>query len=232
MKKSILVTGANRGIGLEAVRYYANQGWRVFAGCRSPENAHALNKMVHQFNDQINVIPLDVTRQKHITALAATLANQPIDILLNNAGVYGPTDTIFGNTQPDAWLETFRINTIAPLKIIEALIDNLSNSQDKTIVTITSKMGSIEDNGSGGSYIYRSSKAALNAVLKSTAIDLAPKGIKVLIIHPGWVKTDMGGPNAEISTEQSIRGISRVIDSTTIKDSGTFFEYDGSLVPW
>jgi len=232
MKKSILVTGANRGIGLEMVRYYANQGWHVFATCRSPENAHALNKMVHQFNEQINVIPLDVTRKKHIEALSATLKNQPIDILFNNAGIYGPTDAIFGNTQPDDWLETFRVNTIAPLKIIEALIDNISRSQDKTIVTITSKMGSIEDNGSGGSYIYRSSKAALNAVLKSVAIDLAPKGIKVLLIHPGWVKTEMGGLNAEISTEQSVRGISRVIHNTTINDSGTFSEYDGTLVPW
>ncbi len=232
MKKSILVTGANRGIGLEVVRYYAHQGWHVFASCRAPENAHALNKMVQQFNDQIHVIPLDVTRQKHITRLAATLANQPIDILFNNAGVYGPNDAIFGNTQPEAWLETFRVNTIAPLKIIEALIDNVRKSQDKTIVTITSKMASIEDNGSGGNYIYRSSKAALNAVLKSTAIDLAPKGIKVLIIHPGWVKTEMGGPHAEISTEQSVRGISRVIHRATIEDSGTFFEYDGSLVPW
>lgn len=231
MTETILVTGSNRGIGLELVRQYANAGWRVFACCRNPDKAKDLNNLANT-NKAISVHALDVSDTQQIKSLAKQLKNETIDILLNNAGIYGPDDTRFGKTDEAAWLECFHINTIAPMKMMEAFVDHVARSQRKLIAAMSSKMGSMADNGSGGSYIYRSSKAALNAIMVSAAIDLKPKQIKVAILHPGWVLTDMGGPNAEITTEECVNNLRRNLDNVNLANSGTFFEIDGSVIPW
>lgn len=228
---TILITGANRGIGLELVKQYAEQGWTIHACCRQPEQASALNTLANDYKD-ITIHTLDIADANQISSLKSTLGNTPLDILFNNAGIYGQNDAYFGNNDEAQWLDCFKINTIAPMKITEALVDNVANSELKIIATMSSKMGSMADNGSGGSYVYRSSKAALNAAFVSAAIDLKPKGIKVAILHPGWVKTDMGGPNAEITTEQCVNQLRNTLDNLTLDSSGTFFEIDGSVIPW
>jgi NAD(P)-dependent dehydrogenase (short-subunit alcohol dehydrogenase family) len=231
MNNTILITGANRGIGLELTRQYAEAGWRVYACCRHPGKGIELNDLTKEY-DQISIHKLDVTDHAHIQGLAKELKDQPIDILFNNAGVYGPSDARFGNTDVEQWLDCLRINSIAPMKIMEAFVNNVAQSQTQLIATMSSKMGSMADNGSGGSYIYRSSKAAVNAVMKSAAIDLAPQGIKVAILHPGWVLTDMGGPNAEITVQESARNLRGILEGVTMENSGSFFDIDGTVIPW
>jgi len=231
MTETILITGSNRGIGLELVHQYAEQGWQVLACCRRPDQATALNRLGEQFPD-ITTYALDVAQQDQVQKLAARLQDCPIDILFNNAGIYGPDDAIFGNTDEAGWLECLHTNVIAPMKMMEAFLAHVAASKHKLIAAMSSKMGSMADNGSGGSYIYRSSKAALNAVMKSAAIDLAPRGVKVAILHPGWVQTDMGGPNAEITVAESVGRMREILATITAENSGTFFDIDGSTIPW
>jgi NAD(P)-dependent dehydrogenase (short-subunit alcohol dehydrogenase family) len=231
--KTVLITGANRGIGLEFCRQYAADGWRVLACCRQPEKSAALDKLAGLYPGGINVHCLDVADHKQIEHLGQVLADESIDLLINNAGVYPDSDKSgFGHTDYAEWLQAFRINTMAPLKMAETLATQIAHSKQKTIVTITSKMGSITDNGGGGSYLYRSSKTAVNMVVKSLSIDLKPLGIIAVVFHPGWVKTDMGGPNALITAEQSVSGIRRVASKLVPADSGKFFGYDGQEIPW
>jgi NAD(P)-dependent dehydrogenase (short-subunit alcohol dehydrogenase family) len=231
--KTTLITGANRGIGLEFCRQYAAEGWRILACSRQPEKSDALNKLAAQYPALIKVHALDVADHVQIERLAQVLAQESIDLLINNAGIYPDSDKSgFGHTDYAEWMQAFRINTMAPLKMAETFATQISRSKQKTIVTITSKMGSIADNSSGGSYLYRSSKAAVNMVVKSLAIDLKPSGIISVVCHPGWVKTDMGGPNALISATESVSGIRQVISRLTIDDSGKFFGYDGEVIPW
>ena len=231
--RAALITGTNRGIGLEFVRQYAKDGWRVFACCRNPAAAEALNHLATQYPDQVIIHALDVANHAQIEQLSQALSNQTIDLLINNAGVYPPEQgDAFGTTDYAAWAYTFEINTMAPLKMAEAFIQQISRSQLKTIITITSKMGSIADNRGGGSYIYRSSKAAVNIVMKSLSIDLNSQQITAVLLHPGWVRTDMGGPDGLISTEQSVTGMRRVISGLNFEDSGKFYAFDGQVVPW
>jgi NAD(P)-dependent dehydrogenase (short-subunit alcohol dehydrogenase family) len=166
-----------------------------------------------------------------VAALAKSLADEPIDLLINNAGVGGPDDE-FGKTPANDWLEVLRVNTIAPLHVVEQFIGNLEAGQRRLIVNITSKMGSIADNSSGGSYIYRTSKAALNMVAKSMAQDLRGRRMIVVVFHPGWVKTDMGGAHALIPPKVSVAGMRAKIAALTPADSGKFFNYDGQPLPW
>lgn len=231
MTNTILITGSNRGIGLELVKQYTDTNWRVYACCRQPEHADALHALAGN-SDQITIHVLDVEDSQQIKSLAKKLQGVAIDILFNNAGVYGQGDANFGNTDETQWLECLRINTIAPMKMMEYFVDHVAASEIKLIATMSSKMGSMADNGSGGSYVYRSSKAAVNAVMKSAAIDLQAKGIKVAILHPGWVLTDMGGSNAEITVEECVGHLRRNLERVTLKNSGTFFEIDGSVIPW
>ena len=231
--KTVLITGSNRGIGLEFAHQYASGGWRVFACCRKPAAADALNRLANQYPERIQVYALDVADHRQIEQLSQTLAGQPVDLLINNAGVYPPDrGDAFGSTDYAAWQHAFEVNTMAPLKMTEAFIRQVSRSELKTIVTITSKMGSIADNRGGGSYIYRSSKAGVNIVVKSLSIDLSPQKIITVVLHPGWVKTDMGGPGALITAEQSVTGMRRVIGNLTLADSGKFYAFDGKEVPW
>jgi NAD(P)-dependent dehydrogenase (short-subunit alcohol dehydrogenase family) len=231
MKETLLLTGSNRGIGLELVRQYAAAGWRIHACCRQPERATELQALAAG-NPDIHVHQLDVTDHGRIATLARELDDQPVDLLFNNAGIYGQDDADFGNTDARLWLQAMRVNVIGPMKMMEAFVDQVAASRHRLIATLSSKMGSMADNGSGGSYVYRSSKAALNAILKSAAIDLQPRGIRVAILHPGWVKTAMGGPHAEISTGESVAAMRRILANMGTEDSGTFFDIDGSTIPW
>ena len=230
---NVLITGANRGLGLEFARQYAQAGWQVHACCRDPGHARELQDLAAQSGGSVSLHALDVADAGQITRLAAELASQPVDLLLNNAGVYpdarhssmaAPTD--------EAWILGYRVNVIAPLKMALAFAPHLAHSRRKLVVNISSKMGSMGDNSSGGSYLYRSSKAALNAISKSLAVDLAPQGITVLVLHPGWVVTDMGGPNALISPAESVAGMRQVIEQAGPHLSGCFIDYAGKAVPW
>jgi NAD(P)-dependent dehydrogenase (short-subunit alcohol dehydrogenase family) len=229
---SILITGANRGLGLEFCRQYGEQGWRVFACCRQPDTATELQALATQWA-HLTIHALEVSNFQQIDQLAAQLSSEPLDVLLSNAGVYGDNkEQGFGALDYAAWQETLHINTIAPVKLAEAFLPHLLQAQHPQIVAISSLMASMTDNSSGGSLLYRSSKAGLNAAMKSLAIDLQPKNIAVLILHPGWVKTDMGGERAPTSPEESIAGMRRVISEFTLKQSGSFLNYKGDLLPW
>lgn len=230
---TVLITGANRGIGLEFARQYAADGWQVVACCRQPQQAEALNRLADQYKDRFSIHRLDVRELAETDQLSHKLQDLPIDILINNAGVYPHAQNgEFGRISYDDWMEAFRVNTFAPLKMVEALVEQIACSQLKIVATITSKMGSIADNQRGGSYIYRSSKAAVNMVVKSLAVDLQPRGIIAVLLHPGWVQTDMGGRDALISTKQSVTGMKSILGRVTHSDTGKFIAYDGQHIPW
>ncbi len=224
---SVLITGASRGIGLELVRSFAADGWRVHACCRIPEKAKKLKTIA----GDVECHRADVTDGLQIANLARDLSGEPIDLLINNAGVYGPRDGS-GKVAFDEWGEVFEVNSIGPLRVAQRFLKLVSKSERKQIVNISSRMGSVAENTGGGEYIYRSSKAALNMVVKSLAIELADRGITVIAFHPGWVQTDMGGAGAAITPEESVAGMRRVIEGLTLADNGRFFNYDGSGIPW
>lgn len=225
---NVLITGAGRGIGLEFARQYAETGWQVHATCREPKSASELLTLP----GEVTVHKLDVTHPKQIGHLQRELEGVPIDLLINNAGVIGPREHSIGNMDYDAWEEVLRINTLAPIRIAEAFLDNILASEKKLIVSLTSVYGSIGSNNSGGSYVYRSSKAALNAAMRSLAIDLRDEGVTVVVFHPGWVRTDMGGPNATVTPQDSVAGMRALIDLLKPSQSGHFYGYDGAEIPW
>lgn len=226
---TVLVTGANRGLGLEFCRQYAADGWRVYAGCRNPGASPALSALAGE------ILPrrLDVSDHATIDALAEELGEQALDVLISNAGVYGDTPNHgLGRLDYAAWGDVFRINTMAAARLAECFTPALARAPRPVFAALTSLMGSMADNSSGDNYLYRSSKAALNAVLKSLALDLQPRGITVLILHPGWVRTDMGGPHALITPPQSVGALRSLIDGATPERSGRFLNYDGTDLPW
>lgn len=228
---SILITGSNRGIGLEFVRQYVRDGWRVFATCRRPAEADELHELATQYAS-LSIHRLDVTVPEDIRAIAWELEDTPLDILLNNAGVYIEKGTPeLGGLRYDDWLRTFAINTLGAVRMTEALLDNLDRSDKRLVATMSSHMGSIADIHDPGSYYYRSSKAALNAAMQGLAVALQAKGVGVLLLHPGWVSTRMGGRGG-ISAQDSVRGLRKIIDAFTLKDSGRFIQYDGKELPW
>lgn len=228
---TVLITGANRGIGLEFTRQYLERGERVLATCRDPAAATELQMLSKTF-PELKLLQLDVADNQSIAAFPQKLPGEAVDIFINNAGVYGPRDGKFGNIKGKDWLDVLQVNSVAPLLLTQALAGNLLKGKLKKLIYLTSKMGSIADNSGGGHYIYRSSKTALNMVIKSLAIDLAGEGFVVAVLHPGWVKTDMGGPAALIDTNTSVTGMIQVIDRLSPEQSGSFFNYDGSLIPW
>ena len=223
-----LITGANRGLGLEFAKQYAADDWKVIATCRRPDAAEALATL----EGSIQIYPLDVTDFARVEQLARKLSGEAIDLLINNAGGSGPRVTTYNSVDYAAWSEVLRVNTMAPLKMSAAFVDHLARGQDRKIVTISSKMGSMADNTSGGAYIYRSSKAAVNAVMKSLSMDLRDQNLIVVVLNPGWVRTEMGGPGATIDAFESVAGMRDVIDNLSIEDSGRFLHYDGTEISW
>ncbi|GAB6053162.1 SDR family oxidoreductase [Magnetospira thiophila] len=225
---TILITGANKGIGLEFARQCAAEGWRVLATCREPKKAKALKAI----QGDVVIRDLDVMDFDRIYTLAKAWKKESIDLLLLNAGVYGPRPCTLGGLDYQAWEEVFWTNVMAPVKVAEAFLDQVAHSQGRQIAVLSSKMGSMTDNSSGGSYIYRSSKAALNAAMKSLSVDLMKRGICVVMMHPGWVRTDMGGPNALIDVDQSVHGLRQVLSRPPAELNGRFINYDGQEIPW
>ncbi len=225
---TVLITGSNRGLGLELVRQYAADGWSVVATCRNPIGVGALAEI----SGDIAVYGLDVTDDVSIQRFAGDLAGRPVDVLINNAGVYGPRDVHADDVDVATWMTVFHVNSMAPLMVARALIPNVHASDRKTIVNISSIMGSIAEGAGGSEYIYRSSKAALNMVMASYAKEVADKGVTVAMFHPGWVRTDMGGPNASLSPAESIETLRRSIEELTFSDTGCFRNYDGSAMSW
>lgn len=237
----IVITGASRGIGLELTRQYVLEGLtdgqtcRVIATCRNLQRAPRLKRLLEELSEQqkdnLVIQELDVTDEASVRAFALSLAGQPVDLLINNAGVYGPNAPLLP-VDIKKWQEVLRLNCIAPVNLSQQLFENLKLSQAAKIVTISSDMGSISSNTGGGAYLYRSSKAALNAAMYSLSIDLKELGICVMMLHPGHVMTEMGGPNAKLPVTESALGLRKVIDTTSIADSGAFKNWKGEIMPW
>lgn len=231
-KKTVLITGANRGIGLEHTRLFAVRGIHVFATARSPDTADDLAKLADIHPGQITILAYDATEPDASAALKRVIGDKPIDLLLANAGAMGVSGQSFGSVDVEVMLNLVRISALAPLKLVEALVDNITSSDRKLIAFQSSLMGSIGDNGSGGFYAFRVSKAALNMIAKGVSNYLRSRDVIAVTLHPGWVKTRMGGKNAPVTVEQSVAGQQRLLDSLTPKDSGHFFNFDGKKLPW
>ena len=217
----VLITGANRGLGLEFARRYAASGWEVIGTARDPGDADELRRIAR-------VEPLDATDLGRVTGFGDVLAGTPLDLLIANAGTYGPRRIATAEDGED-WLETLNVMAVSPVLLAEALLPNLQAADGKA-VAITSRMGSIDDNTSGGFIAYRSAKAALNAAWTSLAIDTA--GLAFALLHPGWVQTRMGGAQAPLTVEASVAGMMRVIKGLRPAGRAPFLDYQGETVPW
>lgn len=228
---TLVLTGANRGIGLELARRFLAQGrWRIHAGCRAPERAEALADLAAAHPDRLTVHALDVTDGASVAAFAQALGETPVDVLLNNAGVLNPHQAL-DDLDFAAWERELQVNTLAPMRMALALRPQLLRAETPRIVTISSQMGSLARPRSG-SYAYRSSKAAVNKAMQGLAVDLQEEGICVVVMHPGWVRTDMGGTSAEIDPQESAAGIFSVATGLTLADTGRFLQWNGEEHPW
>lgn len=228
---TVLVTGASRGLGLEFVRQYAGDGADVLACVRDPVTSTVLNELAQAANGRITVYRLDVGSEKSLASFKSELAARPIDILINNAGVYGGDAQELGKIDYAGWLDTLNINTLGPIRVLEALQANLTAGHDRKVIAISSAMGS-NDRHKGNALLYRSSKAALNNAIKGASIALKSEGIIAVVVHPGWVRTDMGGPTATLAADHAVASMRNLISRLCPTDSGTFFNYDGDEIPW
>jgi len=230
----VLVTGASRGLGLEFVRQYLDAGATVFAGCRDPRRADGLREFEDAHGDRLVVRALDVRDREAIDALAGWIAETGdgrLDVLVNNAGT-SPRGEEFSNIRAEDMLAVLRVNTVAPLIVAQRCHALLSRSPRPRIANISSSMGSLAMKDYGRHYSYASGKAALNMITRAEACDLADDGIIVVSLHPGWVRTDLGGPKADLSPEESVEGMIGVIDRLESKDSGKFLTWQGEEHPW
>ncbi len=238
---TVLITGANRGLGLEFASQYAADGWDVIACARRPEEAAALQEIAEGDAHRLEVHPLDVADHSSVDALAATLEGRPIDVLINSAGTMGRGDFAkvglamdrFGEADYEDWTQVLRVNLLGPMKMAEAFIENVAASEQKKLVTLSSVIGSIASNTIGGLYSYRASKAGLNAIMRAMAIDLGrSRGVIAIPLHPGWVRTDLGGPRADIDAPESVAGMRKLIAGLDKDAAGRFWMYDGTELPW
>jgi NAD(P)-dependent dehydrogenase (short-subunit alcohol dehydrogenase family) len=219
--KTVLITGANRGIGLALAHEYINHGWHVIAVCRKT------SAELSETSAQI-ITDIDVTQLADVHALAQTLTAIKIDVLINNAGIFLYEQ--LGNIDYDTVTQQFLVNAQAPLQVTEALLGNLNDGAK--IAFITSRMGSIADNSSGGYYGYRMSKAALNAGAKSLSLDLKPRGIAVALLHPGYVQTAMVNFGGDISAAESAQRLTQRIAELNINNTGGFWHSNGERLEW
>ena len=229
--RTVLITGANRGIGLEFVRQYAENGWRVIATCRDPSAADEASQLAAQ-HETVTLHPLEVTDSAAVSALAAELKGTAIDVLLLNAGVMGKDSLALGQLDPSDFLEVMNVNVVTPAMGLQAFRDHVLASDRKIVVGMGSFLGSIASNSDGGLYSYRASKSAIHSIMRAASVDLRAAGGIAIAMHPGWVQTDMGGPDATISTEESVSGMIRVIDGLSAADSGRLLTYSGEELPW
>lgn len=218
---TILITGGNRGIGRELVKAYETDGWRVIATAREPAAAGL----------DCECLELDVAAPDSVANLKATLEGVAIDVLWNNAGVYLDKNTSLWELDYDRWAETMLVNVLSPIRIAAALADNVAASDGKVMAFTSSIMASLARSPSGA-YAYRSSKTALNMAVTCLTKDVADRGIATVLLHPGWVRTDMGGSNADIDAETSATGMKQVVDGLTMDRSGAFLNYDGTEIDW
>jgi NAD(P)-dependent dehydrogenase (short-subunit alcohol dehydrogenase family) len=225
---SVLITGASRGLGLELARQYAADRWTVYATCRNPSNARELANIAS--GSSISVLQMEVTDGASIERAARAVAG-PIDVLVNNAGIIGGSQS-FGHMDYEAWEDVLRVNTLAPLRVTEAFAAHLERSDRRLLATITSGLASITDNTSGGWIGYRSSKAAVNMVMRSLAVGLASRRITCVVVSPGWVQTDMGGASATLTPAESVSALRRLFERLGPSDSGKFFSHEGRELPW
>lgn len=230
--KTVLITGANRGIGLGHAQRFAQRGIEVFATTRAPESAEELKALAHAHPGKFTVLHYDASEPDAPSALKAALSDTPIDLVLANAGASGESGQALGNIHVEGVLELIRVNALAPLKLVEALIYNITLSERKLIAFQSSQMGSVGNNHSGGSYEYRLSKSALNMIARNVSNDLKPRGVIAVALHPGWVQTRMGGASAPISVQASVAGQQKLFDTLASEHSGRFFNYDGTELPW
>lgn len=233
----ILITGANRGLGLEFVRQYLKRGERVVAGCRAPGAADALQKLRSRYPDNLLILRLDVTKSDVRKRAHSRIEKKfgGLDLLINNAGIRsgGEEDSYtLGELNGEDMLKVFKVNAVSPLMMVEQFADLLAQGESAKIVNITSFLGSIESKTWVFRYSYCASKAALNMFSKMLSLELEEEGIIVVALHPGYVRTSLGGRNAPLSPRQSIEGMIKVIDSLKMKDSGRFLGWDGGEVPW
>jgi NAD(P)-dependent dehydrogenase (short-subunit alcohol dehydrogenase family) len=228
---NVLITGANRGIGLELAKQYAEAGDRVFAFCRAPGAAAALNDLARASAGRVSVHAMDVADENSIRAAAKTVGDQQIDILINNAGIRGGEKQSLEDTDNTTdWIEAFKVMAIGPFRVVQAFLKNLRAADNPKVMTVTSQMGA-STWPMGGSYAYGSAKAAVNRVMIALAHDLKGQLI-VALIHPGWVRTDMGGAKADIAPEESAAGIRKVIAGLMKADSGKFYKWNGDVHAW
>lgn len=222
---TVLITGANRGIGLELARQYSEAGFRVIGTAREPASAKALAAT------GADVFELDVTDQASVDRLAGDLAGRPIDMLINNAGIQ-PLMWTLAEIDLEDFERALQVNTLGPVRVTRALIPNLRSGSGRKVINITTNLSSIAGNTEGGFYGYRESKAALNMFTKSLAAELGEEGFICIVLHPGWVRTDLGGPDAPLDVRESVRGMRRVIDNLSPNDNGTFRTYAGEQMAW
>lgn len=231
-QNTYFITGCNRGLGLEFVRQLLGRGDRVIATCRDIATSSDLTELTLANSGRLSLVEMDVADEASMREGVDLLNGEPIDVFINNAGIYGPRDANFGGVNGAAMADVLYTNAVAPMLLTQLLIDNVRKGSGKKLVYIGSKMGSIDDNARGGSYIYRSSKTALNSVVKSLAVDLAPEGIAAAVLHPGWVRTDMGGPSGLIDAPESVSGMLAVVDGLSAANTGRFLNYDGADIAW
>lgn len=237
-KDTVLVTGANRGLGFEFTQQYAQRGWRVVATCRDPAKAEQLNALAAD-NPDILVERIDVVDHRSIDDLAQKYRNMPIDVLLNNAGIGGGIENqLFGKLNYETYYEVIAVNCVGPMKMAESFRDHVKAGKQKKIITVSSSQGSISEVTMPMLYWYRSSKSALNMLMTNLALQLKRREIIVGLVTPGATATDFIAPEFR----KRIKGIRepavaaadmiRNIDRFTIENTGTFFNYDGGIVPW
>ncbi len=233
------VTGSSRGIGLEFVRQYAANGAEVIATCRAPDEAHDLQDIAKTSDGRVLIDQLDVTDAASVNALAQKYLGKPIDILINNAGVPGPrgpnneklNDQKFGTLNYEAWLDVMNVNTLGPIRVAEAFVENVALGHEKKIVTLSSTMGSIQEMPYP-IFLYCTSKTALNKAISILAVALKDRNIIAALFCPGHVKTELGGEGASVEVEDSVAGLRKLFSQLTMEDSGTYTRYNGEIVAW
>jgi len=222
---TVLITGANRGIGLELARQYSAEGWQVIGTARKPDAATELRAL------DVQILQLDVTDQESVARLAQSLEDRSIDVLINNAGIL-PMVRSIAAIDFDQFNYIMAVNTVGPIRVTQALLPNLRAGQFKKVINTTSVLGSIAGNSTGSFYGYRESKAALNMFTRSLAAELDTEGFTCIVLHPGWVQTDMGGANAPTTVQKSALGIRTVIANVGPSDNGTFWTHEGEHMAW